>query len=95
MFLDHESEVTLLRSSFQANLALTGGVVALRSSELSSRENLFINNSAHIGGVMAISTESLASNVNDTFIGNSASDSGGCILMESSSYLNMTGCVQE
>ena len=90
VFLDHESEVTLLQSSFHANQALTGGVVALRSSELTSRDNVFSNNTAHIGGVMTVSTESLASNVNDIFLGNSASDSGGCILMESSSYLNMT-----
>lgn len=90
IFLDHESETLLLKSLFDSNYALNGGVVALRSSMINSFNNIFSNNSAHIGGALSISTESVATSVDDFFVGNHVSDSGGCILMESSSFVNIS-----
>ena len=90
VFLDHESTMELGESLFDSNYALNGGVVALRSSHMSTRNNTFANNSAHIGGALSISTESSVTCSDDQFIGNSVTDNGGCILLESNSFLNVT-----
>jgi hypothetical protein len=90
MFFDHESEGDVSSSWFLDNYALNGGVAALRSSFLLTKNNTFRGNSAHIGGVLSVSTESSATCQHDLFDTNWVTDSGGAILLESTSYLNIT-----
>lgn len=90
VFLDHGSEMHIFQSVFDSNYALNGGVVALRSSFLYSRNNTYSNNAAHIGGALSVSTESKATCLDDVFLGNSVTDSGGSVLMESTSFVNMS-----
>lgn len=85
----------MMRSLFDFNYALNGGVLALRSSVMHSVNNTFSNNAAHIGGALSVSTESSATCVDDVFIGNSVTDSGGSMLLESSSFMNISRLVRE
>jgi pectate lyase len=90
MFLDHESESYVWNSLFEGNIALNGGVAALRSSDLFSQNNTFRNNDARIGGVLSIGTESIATCEDDIFLGNNAADSGGVMLIDQASFANLT-----
>ena len=90
VYLGHGSEARLMQTVFDSNYALHGGALALYLSYLISDDCRYVANSARSGGALSISTESFAHCTNDLYINNSASDSGGSILLQSSSFVNIS-----